>query len=260
VLLVSWNVAGRVKALDAQAERVLGLEADLVCLQELTATTMPVWQALLGQAGYTVEHARPAASSAARRPLMVLSACRAALRPVPVAGVPWPERVLAVRLPDGTEAVNVHSPISPVPGRAKVRTHIAVFAHLARLADRARLLCGDLNTPRREHLDGTLWTFARDRYGRLREDRGADWDRAELALLRGLESYGFRDGFRALHGFERREISWGWARWRGGYRLDHLLVSAFRVEHCEYRNDWREERLSDHAALVARLEPAAAER
>jgi hypothetical protein len=49
--------------------------------------------------------------------------------------------------------------------------------------------CGeiDLNTPRKEHADGTIWTFARDRYGRLRLDRGELWDHVELALLRGFQ-------------------------------------------------------------------------
>ena len=254
MLLVSWNVAGRVKSLEGQAGRVLGLGADLVCLQEITVTTLPAWQALLRQAGYgSVELASPSDTPARARPLMVLTACRQTLSPISVVGVPWPERVLAVRLSDGAEVVNVHSPISSGRGLAKVHTHLAVFEHLARAYEHPRLLCGDLNTPRREHGDGTLWTFARDRYGRLREDRGADWDRAELALLRGLEPYGFRDAFRMLHGYERREISWGWSRWRGGYRLDHLLVAGLQVKRCEYRHDWREEGLSDHAALVAML-------
>jgi exonuclease III len=255
MLLVSWNVAGRTKRLDEQIARVLALEADLVCLQEITPTTLSRWRERLEGADYTsVEYAAPDGTSVRRRPLMVLSASRGDSTRVTVDDLPLPERVLSVCLPDGTELVNVHSPISPAPGRAKVRTHLAVYAHLARLSDRPRLLCGDLNTPRRELPDGTLWTFARDRYGRLREDRGADWDRAELALMRGLEPYGFHDAFRALHGYQKREISWGWARWPGGYRLDHLLVSGIRSEQCEYRHDWREAGLSDHAALVAHLD------
>jgi endonuclease/exonuclease/phosphatase family metal-dependent hydrolase len=41
----------------------------------------------------------------------------------------------------------------------------------------------------------------------------------------------------------------------GGYRLDHLLVSAaIRVDACGYRHDWREEGLSDHSALVTELD------
>jgi hypothetical protein len=42
----------------------------------------------------------------------------------------------------------------------------------------------------------------------------------------------------------------------GGYRLDHLLVSAeLEARRVEYLHSWRTERLSDHSALVADIEP-----
>ena len=49
-----------------------------------------------------------------------------------------------------------------------------------------RVLCGDLNTPRREQPDGTVWSFARDSRGRLREERAGFWDEAELGVVPGL--------------------------------------------------------------------------
>ncbi len=255
MLLVSWNVAGRVKRLEEQAERLLRLHADAICLQELTRSTLPRWQGLLNDAGYLgVEHG--ALDSGRSRPLAVLTACREPIEPVAVAAVPWPERVVAVRMATGLELVNVHSPISPKPELAKVRTHEAVHRHLASGSrDRARILCGDLNTPRKEHRDGSVWTFARDQYGRLRADRGERWDEAELALIRGLEPYGFRDAYRVSHGYQERELSWEWPRWKGGYRLDHLIVSAsVAVESAGYEHSWRNDGLSDHSALIARLQ------
>jgi exonuclease III len=181
----------------------------------------------------------------------VLSAARAELEAIELDGLPMPERVLAVRT-QGLELVNVHSPVSQRPGLVKVLTHEALHAHLS-AGGGPRVLCGDLNTPRREHPDGTVWTFARDRYGRLRPERGERWDQAELALLKGLP--GFRDAFRAVHGYERRELSWEWPRWGGGYRLDHLVASEeVNVPAIEYLHAWRQERLSDHSALVAVLE------
>jgi exonuclease III len=256
LLLVSWNLAGRVRALELQAQHLLALGADVLCLQELTPTTLPLWQRRLDEAGYAgIAHAPFDAGAGRARPLIVLSASREPLAATAIEGVPWPERALAARTPTGLEIVNVHSPISPKPGLAKVRTHLAVHAHLAREASHPRLLCGDLNTPRKEHADGRVWTFARDRYGRLREDRGEHWDRAELSLLCGLEPYGFSDAFRSLHGYGAKEISWGWPRWPGGYRLDHLLCARAHVTSCRYEHGWREEGLSDHAALVAELHP-----
>jgi exonuclease III len=254
MVLVSWNVAGRVRRLEEQVERLLAVQADTVCLQEVTRSTLPRWQRALSDAGYSgLQHGDLDAGRS--RPLVVLTACRTPIQPVEVQGVPWTERVLAVRAPDGMELVNVHSPISPKPGLAKVLTHEAVHRHLA-AADPSfpRVLCGDLNTPRREHRDGSAWTFARDQYGRLRADRGERWDRAELGLIRGLEPYGFQDAFRVMHGYEVRELSWEWPRWKGGYRLDHMLVSTqLAVQECRYEHRWREDGLSDHSALIARL-------
>jgi exonuclease III len=253
VLLVSWNVAGRKSRLQEQADRVLGLGPDLVCLQEVTPVTADGWSERLAEAGLTAAVAPLPRSREGSRPLAVLTAARKLVDVAPVDGVPWSERVLAVRA-GSLEVVNVHSPISQKPGLVKVLTHEAVFRHLA-AGTGPRVVLGDLNTPRREHPDGSVWTFARDRNGRLRADRGERWDAAETALIRGLESHGFRDAFRDLNGFESKEPSWEWPRWGGGYRLDHLIASGeVTVTACSYRHDWRrEERLSDHSALVAEL-------
>lgn len=233
---------------------LVGLGADVLCLQELTPSTIEPWREALCAAGY--ETLVSASDGKRARPLHVLTGARQPLEAQTIANMPWPERVLAVRLRDGCEVVNVHSPTSPKPEMAKCRTHEAVFAHLARHAPAClRVLGGDLNTPRKEQADGTIWTFARDRYGRLRADRGPDWDRAELALLRDLDAFGFRDAFRVLHGYERRELSWGWARHSGGYRLDHLLFSGpWRATSCDYLHAFRTSGLSDHSALRVELE------
>jgi exodeoxyribonuclease III len=253
VILLSWNVAGRVARAPEQADLVANAGADVVCLQELTPASAATWAARLEEVGYGVAVAEMPRVRESSRPLGVMTAARVAPEPVPIADVPWPERVLSVRL-DGVEVVNVHSPISPKPGLAKVLTHEAVFRHLADSSGRPRLVCGDLNTPRREHPDGTVWTFARTRAGVLRPERGERWDAAETALIRGLEPHGFRDAFRDRHGHELKEVSWAWPR-GGGYRLDHLIVSAeVAVEDCRYLHEWRTElKLSDHSPLRAEL-------
>src|SRR5215217_138435 len=251
--LVSWNVAGRRSRLAEQAARVLELDPDIVCLQEVTAPTAAPWAERLAAAGLEAAVAPLPVARDGSRPLAVLTASRPAVKRLPVADVPWPERVLSVQA-GPLEIVNVHSPISPKPGLAKVLTHEAVFRHLS-AGSGPRIVLGDLNTPRREHADGTVWTFARNRTGRLREDRGERWDTAESALIRGLERHGFRDAFRELNGFDSKEPSWEWPRSGGGYRLDHLIASSdVTVTACSYRHDWRRtDKLSDHSALVAEL-------
>jgi exodeoxyribonuclease III len=253
LILLSWNLAGRVTRAADQADLVVGLGADVVCLQELTPVTGALWAERLSAEGYEVAVAQMPPVRESSRPLGVLIAARSAVEPVSVADVPWPERVLGARV-DGVEVVNVHSPISPKPGLAKVLTHEAVFRHLAASGPGPRLVCGDLNTPRREHPDGTVWTFARTRAGVLRRERGDRWDAAETALIRGLSAYGFRDAFRELHGHSVKEVSWSWPR-GGGYRLDHLIVSAeIAVRQCVYLHEWRTElKLSDHSPLRAEL-------
>jgi len=255
VRLLCWNVAGRVRRLPEQAERIASVCPDLVCLQEVTPRTGGMWFEALAEAGWP-EVAMAGGDVGDRpergRPLYALTAARAKLEVLQIPGLPWPERAVATVV-GGIEVINVHSPISPKPGLAKVRTHEAIHAYV-RSRPGPLVLCGDLNTPRKEHADGRVWTFARTQHGKLRPDRGERWDQAELALIKGLEDHGFRDAFRERHGLEVREVSWEWRRWGGGYRLDHLIVSAeVEVPEISYLHPWRKEGLSDHSPLLAEV-------
>ena len=249
--LVTWNVAGRVRAHPEQAAAVAAVAADVVALQEVTARTEPLWRAALHAAGLphcaSALGALPAGAS--RRRLAVMTASRRPLRVLPSSPeIPWPERLLRCET-GGIEITNLHSPIAPAPDLAKIRTHEAVAALLAD-GSGPRVLCGDLNTPRRELEDGDVLTFAYDTRGRLREERGERWDRAERALIRGL---GWTDAFRVLHGYAEREASWTFSQDRGGWRLDHVLVTGLDVVASAYAHEWRRAGLSDHSALVVDL-------
>jgi exonuclease III len=229
--------------------------ADVVALQEVTARTLPLWRASLAEAGYPAVRTAPIAAGRPR-PLAVLTAARSPLELLPAPEVPWPERILCTRLGD-VEVVNLHSPIAPAPDLAKIRTHEAVAAHLERLPPGPRILCGDLNTPRRELDDGDVMTFAYASSGKLRPERGERWDRAERALVHGLRERGWVDAYRALHGYGHRSASWTFANDRGGWRLDHVLLEGLRPVAAEYAHDWRRAGLSDHSALLVDAELAA---
>jgi exonuclease III len=253
VRVITWNVAGRVTKQAQQAAALASTAADVVALQEVTARTAPLWRAALADAGFTAcELALDGLRVQRKRLLGVLVAAREPLRRLPLPdGVPWPERVLCCEA-GGVEIVNFHSPISPAPELAKVRAHEALAAYLAD-AEGPAILCGDLNTPRRELDDGEVLTFAHDSAGRLREERGERWNEAERALVYGLRQRGWVDAYRALHGYGHRSASWTFAQDRGGWRLDHILARGLEPVAAEYAHEWRRSGLSDHSALIADL-------
>jgi exodeoxyribonuclease-3 len=249
--LITWNVARRVTRLPELAAALAGREPDVVCLQEVTARGGPLWTEALGLMGLAhVEH------SLATRPHGVLIAAREPLEPCPGLPVPWPDSAVSAAV-DGIEVHCVHVP-NAANGQIKPDTLTALRAGLAGRtgAGAPQILCGDLNTPRRENPDGSVVSFAFDRYGRLRPERGEPWDSAELGVVPGLADLGFTDCFRALHGYAEREPSWVYPRWRSGYRLDHVFCSGdLQPVAASYHHEWRDARLSDHSAFEVDLTP-----
>jgi exonuclease III len=255
VRLISWNVNRRVSVLAAQAAALASREPDVVALQEVTTGSWPLWQAAfrtigLPHAAFSLEGADPRREPITRRRTGVVIAARSPLESAPSLAVPWPETTLAASV----EGVTVH--VAHVPNAAngwiKPDTLAALRAGLA-AGSGPRVLCGDLNTPRRELPDGDVLTFAYDSAGRLRPERGERWDRAERALVHDLRRRGWVDAFRALHGYGQREASWTFPQDRGGWRLDHVLVCGLRPVASAYAHEWRRSGLSDHSALVADL-------
>ena len=167
--LLCWNVAGRVRRLPEEVACAVELGADLLCLQETTVATAAVWTRSLADTSADRAYCRPCAARARSRRANTVA------------------RAGARRAPLRIEVINGHSPTSPKPNLAKVRTDEAVYEHLAS-GTGPRLVCDDLSTPRKEFQDGRVWTFAPDRYGKLRPDRGERWDQAELALIKGTRA------------------------------------------------------------------------
>jgi exonuclease III len=265
--VVSWNVARRSSRLAEQAAALAGREPDVVALQEVTSRTLPLWRAALETIGIShvrasLDRADPARKPAARRSTGVLLGSRTPLGVAPALPVPWPETAIAALSSSaGTGAVELHCVHVPnaANGWVKVRTLEAIRHGLASAGRGPRVLCGDLNTPRRELPDGVVISFARDSRGRLRPERGSEWDEAELGVVPGLRELGYSDAFRAVHGYAQREPSWTWRRIAGhdgGWRLDHVFASeALRPASAAYHHAWREQGLSDHSALEVVLQP-----
>jgi exonuclease III len=258
VRLISWNVNRRTSLLAEQAAALASRAPDVVALQEVTAASLLAWRAAMPEVGLahvlcSLDAADPARTPPRRRRTGVLLAARDALSPLTTLPVPWPETSLGATV-DGVAVHTVHVP-NAANGWTKVRTLEAIRRGLAGAAA-PTVVCGDLNTPRRELPDGTVVSFARDSRARLRPERGVEWDEGELGVVPGLRDLGFADAFRALHGYERREPSWIWPH-GGGWRLDHVFCSAeLRPMACVYHHEWRDRGLSDHSAIEADVVPA----
>jgi exonuclease III len=261
--VITWNVARRSSRLAEQAAALASREPDVVALQEVTKLTLPLWRALLERIGLphvraSLDGADPARIPASRRRTGVLLASRAALRgPSARLPVPWAETALAVLADGAIGPVEIHCLHVPNAANGWVKAHTlrAMRAGLQLAPRTPRVVCGDLNTPRRELESGAVVSFARDSRGHLRPDRGPAWDEAELGVVPGLRDLGYRDAYRSLHGYGSREPSWTWQRISGhggGWRLDHLFTSAqLSPTACIYHHAWRHEGLSDHSALEA---------
>lgn len=258
LIVVTWNVAGRVRGVPQQAAALAEQPADVVALQEVRLSSLVPWREALASLGFShavtsLDAHDPGVRLPPERRLGVLIAGREPVEPLGAPdGVPWPERVLCARTAVG-ELVNVHAPLSNKAGAVKVLTLEAAFSYLAPPSEEPRIVVGDFNTPAYESREGEVRTFARTRTGRLRPAYGERHDRAELALVTGLLEHGYVDAFRVLHGYERRDRSWLYPNGKMGYRLDHIVVRGLDVQACEYRHDWRDARLSDHAGMWAEV-------
>ena len=257
--LLSWNVAGRVRRVEEQAAAIAEQRADVVALQEVRLTSMVAWRRALDELGF--EWVRTSfdaydlrVKQAPDRRLGVLLASREPIDPIEAPEIPWPERLMATRVwfkKQPIELFNLHSPISSKPNQVKVRTLEAVAAHIAKPSNTPRIICGDFNTPQYESREGEVSSFASTRTGNLRPDYGERHDKAELGIVVGITEHGFEDAFRTLHGYLRRDRSWVYPNGKMGWRLDHIFARGLRVLECDYRHDWRDRGLSDHAAIWA---------
>lgn len=264
VRLITWNVARRSSRIVEQATALAGRAPDVVALQEVTRRTLPLWRGAFELLGLphvrcSLDDARPALESA-RRTTGVMLASRTPLWDARGAfAMPWRETALGAttETPRGpVEIYSVHVP-NAANGLVKVRSLQALRRGLEAAERAPRVLCGDLNTPRRELPNGQVISFARDSRGRLRPERGTEWDAAELGVVPGLRELGYRDAYRALHGYATPEPSWTWRRIAGhdgGWRIDHIFASTqLRPLACLYHHAWRDLELSDHSALEADL-------
>ena len=241
--LLSWNVDRRTVRQSEQIERIESTGADIVSLQEVTPTTVSGFRDGLAELGfsYSISSKDPELFVASRWPLVESDT---------VFDVPRPQRdVLSSVVDSPFGEIEVHSAHVPTKSKSaplKIATCKGIFEGLATSSNRHRVLCGDLNLPKSEHIDGTVESFFSSSH---------EGHRAELDLVIGLGKFDLKDTFRALNGYQKDGYSWVSAH-GNRFRLDHILASeSLHAVKCEYLHDPSNGKLSDHSIIYAVFEP-----
>ncbi|MDH5671165.1 MAG: endonuclease/exonuclease/phosphatase family protein [Myxococcales bacterium] len=262
--LITWNVAGRKGKQPRQAEALLDCQPNIVALQEVTATTAPMWKSALEGAGFQYIDSGHLVGD---RKNFNAVAIRRETGSLEAATEPWqgeyPERMLSARLQTRllgpVDLHNAHIVPGSSRGFAKVKQLDEVYRRLGRPCATHRILCGDFNTPQLENADGSVLTFA-DHHA---EDMREAWDQAERSIVLGLAEFDLADLFRRLHGYGVQEASWypNHGEQPIGRRFDHVFASSsLGGRSCRYLHHLREaelkqDRLSDHSGLEAVFAP-----
>ena len=244
--VATWNVNG-IRARQAQVQEWVERERpDLVCLQEIKASSDQVPAALCEMEGYWCYwHGGKGYSGVA------LHVAKSIAPERPAFSHPefdFENRFVEVALPSGLTVASIYVPNGGKDFPAKVRFLEAMETYAAKLqADgRPAILCGDLNIARTE----------RDVHPKERKPRAIGQLPEERALLERIIDRGLVDVGRAVDPDNDGLFTW-WAPWRNmrqrniGWRLDYVLASQVlvsRVASCPVQH---EVGTSDHAPVLA---------
>jgi endonuclease/exonuclease/phosphatase family metal-dependent hydrolase len=266
--LLSWNLAGYTgKTKERQLAAILELSPDLIALQEVVLGSIGHWREALGEAGFDVVTSDPHLLEAegpllphkgyrmGRRKNLNLIASRTPIKRLKgfdlEPGEGFPEKYLAGRTEiEGVviDVHNVHTPPGSTTKMLKVDYWEQVLERVNLPTAAARILCGDFNSPWSEDNDGFVAGG-----GRSDPDEERRWKEAELGFLEHRE---LRDVYRANRSPGER---FAFSHMRGGKtpcRYDHVYVSTeFQIDACccDYRTDFIDAGMSDHAAVLASL-------
>jgi exodeoxyribonuclease-3 len=250
--IATWNVNG-IRARQAQVQEWIERERpDVICLQEIKATSDQVPEALCEMEGYWCYwHGGKGYSGVAIHVDKALAPER------PSFSHPdfnYESRIAAVDLATSEGDVTVASVYVPNGGKdfpAKMKFLEALDGYATSFqaregAPRHLVLCGDLNVARTE----------RDVHPKERKPRAIGQLPEERDLLERIIGRGLVDVGRALDPDNDGLFTW-WAPWRNmrqrniGWRLDYVLASsalAARAAACPVQKDVG---TSDHAPVIA---------
>jgi exodeoxyribonuclease-3 len=251
--LATWNVNG-IRARQAQVQQWMEHERpDVVCLQEIKATSDQVPAALFELEGYWYYwHGGKGYSGVA----LHVSKTIVPERPAFVhPAFDYENRIVTVDIRTAAGDLTIASVYVPnggkdFPGKMKfleaIDTYAASFQALSHAGGRQLVMMGDLNVARTE----------RDVHPKERKPRAIGQLPEERALIERILSRGLVDLGRALDPDNDGLFTW-WAPWRNmrqrniGWRLDYVLASdalASRATACPVQTEIG---TSDHAPVMA---------
>jgi exodeoxyribonuclease-3 len=243
--VATWNVNG-IRAREAQLrEWVAREQPDVVCLQEIKASSDQVPAALCEMEGYWCYwHGAKGYSGVGLHVKKSFSPDRPGFAHP---AFDYESRIVTAEL-QGVTFASIYVPNGGKDFDAKMRFLDALeqFAADLHAAGRPAVLCGDLNIARAEI----------DVHPKERKPRAIGQLPEERALLERIIGHGLVDTGRALEPDNDQLFTW-WAPWRNmrarniGWRLDYVLASRAlfaRVESCVVQ---REVGTSDHGPVVA---------
>ena len=278
--IISWNLNARSNSemLSGQCDYLLGGSFDLITLQELSAKSEEFIKRFFGDKGgyflvssfdLTGDHS----VLQGRRTFGEIIASRfrfSASDPSQV-DIPFPERVLSVRLVDPYPELEIHTThVTPesTNGVIKVEHFEGLYRFLNNTSQRPRILTGDFNSPQAEHADLGVVTWGQRispngqlRYyidPRWRDSCSAErWDAAERNIIEHGSDLLLYDVFSASSKDNREGYSWIMKR-KGRQtkrRYDHIFASrSIKTLDCYYDQEPREAGLSDHSPIIAELD------
>ncbi len=243
--LATWNVNG-IRARQAQVHEWIAQERpDVVCLQEIKATSDQVPTALCEMEGYWCYwHGGKGYSGVALHVSKTFAPERPAFAHP---AFDYENRIVTVDVGDLTVAsIYVPNGGKDFPGKMKFLEAMDGYAASFQASPRRVAMMGDMNVARTD----------RDVHPKERKPRAIGQLPEERALIERILSRGLVDLGRALDPDNDGLFTW-WAPWRNmrqrniGWRLDHVFVSealAARATACPVQKDVG---TSDHAPVVA---------
>ncbi len=251
--LATWNVNG-IRARQAQLQEWIERERpDVVCLQEIKATSDQLPAALCEMEGYWCYwHGGKGYSGVGLHVSKTLAPERPAFAHP---AFDYENRIVTVDVRTGAGDLTIASVYVPnggkdFPGKMKfldaMDTYAASFQALSRAGSRQLVMMGDMNVARTD----------RDVHPKERKPRAIGQLPEERAMIERILSRGLVDLGRALDPDNDGLFTW-WAPWRNmrqrniGWRLDYVLASealASRATACPVQKDIG---TSDHAPVMA---------